>query len=145
MSVFIDTGVFVAAQNRSDANHKAARAALDLVLSRKLGRAFTSDYVFDEAVTLARVRTGSLAEAKAIASRILGRAPMPHVFDMLMVTGPVFRDALRVLETYEDKPLSVTDATSVALIRRRGIDRILSFDRDFDGVVDRLEPSERAR
>lgn len=142
MSVFVDTGVLVAAQNKRDTNHKAARASLDVVLSRKLGRAFTSDYVFDEAVTLARIRTGSLGEAKLIASRILGREPFPRVFDLLMVTGPVFREALRVLETYEDKTLSFTDATSVALIRTRGIDRILSFDSDFDGLVDRLDPRE---
>lgn len=142
MSVFVDTGVFVAAQNRRDKLHDAAVAALKDVATGKLGRAFTSDYVFDETVTLTRGRTGSLAEASKVASRILGRPPIPRVFDMLMVTGPAFREALRVLESYEDKPFSFTDATSVALVRQRAIERILSFDGDFDGIVERLDPRE---
>ncbi|HUR68006.1 MAG TPA: type II toxin-antitoxin system VapC family toxin [Candidatus Thermoplasmatota archaeon] len=140
MSVFVDTGIFVAAQNKRDANHKSARAAIDRLLTGELGRAFTSDYVFDETVTLARVRTGSLAEASLVASRILGRKPFPHVFDMAMVNAVIFRDALRILESYKDKPLSFTDATSIAIVRRRGIGTILSFDADFDGLVERLDP-----
>lgn len=140
MSVFVDTGVLVAAQNKRDTNHKTAARALALIPEGKLGRPFTSDYVFDEAVTLARVRTASHVEAMKMANRIVGGAPFPRVLDMLMVTGPVFRDALRVFTTYKDKPLSFTDATTIALVQRRGIDRVMSFDSDFDGVVPRLDP-----
>ena len=37
--------------------------------------------------------------------------------------------------------MSFTDATTVALAERRGIDRVLSFDDDFDGIVPRLDPA----
>lgn len=35
-----------------------------------------------------------------------------------------------------------TDATSIALCRRHDVDAILSFDDDFDGLVDRLDPAD---
>lgn len=56
------------------------------------------------------------------ATRIVGRAPMPHVFDMRMVTGPVFRDAIRVVETYRrdepGRPPQVADTFKRASARR---------------------------
>lgn len=144
MSILIDSGVFVAQQNRRDEAHDAAVRALDAVLSGRYGQAFTSDYVFDEAVTLARRRTKSHAEMMTLAHRILGMAPFPRVFEVLMVTGPVFRDAVRVLERYTDRDLSFTDATTIALVQRRGIGRVLSFDADFDGIVPRVDPRKAA-
>jgi predicted nucleic acid-binding protein len=59
---------------------------------------------------------------------------------MLHVSTAVFTDAIAVFERYDDQSLSFTDATSVALIDRHGIDGILSFDDDFDGVVRRFDP-----
>ena len=38
-----------------------------------------------------------------------------------------------------------TDATSVALCRRNDPDAIPSFDTDFDGIVERIEPESRTR
>lgn len=140
MSVFVDTGVFVAHQNRRDAEHAEAKRAMDAMGSGRWGRPFTSDYVLDEAVTLTRSRTGSHAEALVVAHRILGTAGYPPVFDLLMVTGPVFRRALEVFQTYDDQELSFTDATIVALVEHRRIDHVLSFDDDFDGIVPRIEP-----
>lgn len=142
MSVLVDSGLFIAIQNERDAGHAAAKRAMATVLSDRLGRAYTSDHVFDEAVTFTRMRTRSQPEAMKVADRILGVAPYPKVFEILMATGPVFRDAVRILREYGDKTLSFTDATSIALVRRRRIHRILSFDRDFDGIVERMDPRD---
>jgi len=57
MAIFIDTGVFVAARNKSDSNHGRARELLKSALSGDFGRILTSDYIMDESVTLALVRT----------------------------------------------------------------------------------------
>lgn len=48
----------------------------------------------------------------------------------------------RVFEQCDDQELSFTDATIVALTERHGIDRVLSFGDDFDGVVRRTDPAE---
>ena len=57
LSIFIDTGVFVAARNRSDINHERAVELLRKALKGEYGGLYTSDYVFDEAVTVALVGT----------------------------------------------------------------------------------------
>jgi hypothetical protein len=47
---------------------------------------------------------------------------------------------LDAFRRYNDQELSFTDAVTVALCERRGIDAVLSFDDDFDGLVERVEP-----
>ena len=49
MAVFIDTGIFVAARNKRDVNHKRAINPLRAALKGDYGAVYTSDYVFDEA------------------------------------------------------------------------------------------------
>ena len=44
-----------------------------------------------------------------------------------------------IFECYDDQSLSFTDATTVATLERHDIDRVLSFDDDFDGVAPRLD------
>jgi predicted nucleic acid-binding protein len=56
MSVFLDTGLYYALQNESAREHSAAKGAFEAVLSGRYGTAFTSEYVYDEAVTLVRKR-----------------------------------------------------------------------------------------
>ena len=52
------------------------------------------------------------------------------------------RAALETFRGYDDHTLSFTDATSIALCGSRGIDAVLSFDDDFDGLVDRIDPAD---
>lgn len=142
MTVLVDSGVFVAHVNRRDPGHAAARRTMAAVLADRWGRAFASDYILDESVTLARSRTRSHAVAVSVADLILGRRGFTPFFDLLMVTGPIFRRALELFEAYDDQELSFTDATTVALMERRRIDHVLSFDDDFDGIVPRIEPGQ---
>ncbi|WP_324759311.1 hypothetical protein [Haloarcula montana] len=44
-------------------------------------------------------------------------------------------------EPYADHGLSFTDAMTVVMVEQHDIDAVLSFDDDFDGIVDRLEPT----
>lgn len=142
LSLFVDSGVFIALQNKRDAQHKSAVTALRALARGAYGRGFTSDFILDEAVTGTRARTRSLADAMAVGNRILGLRGFPRILDILPVGGPVVRDALRVLMTYKEKALSFTDATTIALVKARGIDRVLSFDADFDGILERLDPRQ---
>lgn len=140
MSVLVDTGVIVAALNQRAPDHHQAKNGLDAAFSGRYGRVFTTDYVFDEVVTLALKKTRSHETAMVMANTLLGRDGSPRLFDMLMMTGAVFREAVDVFGKYTDQALSFTDATTIAFMRRRGIDQVLSFDRGFDGIVARLAP-----
>ncbi|MEF8906195.1 MAG: type II toxin-antitoxin system VapC family toxin [Haloarculaceae archaeon] len=142
MTVLVDTGVLYADHDTDATRHEVAAEALDAVYDGELGQPYISDYVFDEAITLARTRTGSFASAKRLSDRLRGRGEYPRVFEMLHVSMAVFADAVAVFERYDDQQLSFTDATIVALIERHAIDSVLSFDDDFDGVVRRTDPAE---
>lgn len=141
MTALVDTGVLYADHDTDATRHDAASDALDAVYDGEFGHPYVSDYVFDEALTLTRKRTGSHAAAMQLSDRLRGREQYPRVYEILHVSTAVFSDAITVFERYDDQALSFTDATSVALIDRHGIDAVLSFDDDFDGVVTRIDPA----
>lgn len=143
MSVFVDTGLFYALQNTRAQNHEEAKRALATAGSGRYGRLYTSEYVYDEAVSLVRSRRG-YREAKLVGDRILGGGGFPAAYDVLTVSRDDFESALDVFRTYRDHPLSFTDATTIALMDAHRIDSLLSFDADFDGIVERLDPGEGA-
>jgi predicted nucleic acid-binding protein len=49
-----------------------------------------------------------------------------------------FKEAWRLFPQYADRGLSFTDCTSIALLKTRGIESIVSFDADFDGIAPRI-------
>ncbi|MCT9095440.1 type II toxin-antitoxin system VapC family toxin [Haloarchaeobius sp. HME9146] len=140
MSVLVDTGVFFAHHDRDAERHDAAVETFDNLLDGAYGQPYTCDYVLDETVTLTRVRTGSFEAADTVVSRILGEEPFPDVFEMVHAGPAEVRGALEMFRTYDDHDLSFTDAMLVHLCEHRDIDAVLSFDDDFDGVVNRIEP-----
>lgn len=141
MTILVDTGVLYGDHDIDATRHDAASDALDAVYDGRFGLPYVSDYIYDEAVTLTLTRSGSFPAAKRLGKRLRGVDPYPRTYEMLRVSRAVFADAVEIFESYDDQVLSFTDATSVALARRHDIDRILSFDDDFDGLVQRIDPS----
>jgi hypothetical protein len=140
MSVFVDTGVLYAHHDTDATRHEVGVAALTRVLqSAEYGRAMTSDYVYDEVVTLTQRRTGDVAAGVEVGRRIRGDG-YPAAIELLYASPRLFEAAVDVYETYPDQGLSFTDAMTVAMVDHHDIDAILSFDDDFDGVTDRLVP-----
>lgn len=140
MTVFLDTGVLYADHDGNAPRHDAASTALDAVYDGEFGQPYVSDYIYDEAVTLTLKRGGVFAPAQRIGEKIRGVDPFPNVYEFLRVSAAVFDDAVDVFERYDDQALSFTDATTVALCRRHDIDAVMSFDDDFDGVTERVDP-----
>lgn len=141
MSLLIDTGLFYAQQDEDASRHDTATRALMEALGSEFGRLYTSDYVHDEAVTLVRKRMGTFEDAKTVSDRITGTDSVAPI--KLLFVGERYLDpSLDVFERYSDHGLSFTDATTIALVKAHDIDSVLSFDDDFDGIVDRLDPEE---
>ncbi len=134
MSVFIDTGVFVAARNTRDINHKRAVELLEKAIRGEYGEIFTSDYVFGEAVTVALVRTGRPDVAARTGQLIL---TMPGI-RVVFVDEELFKNAWARFVRLAAKGLSFTDCATLAIMDRYKIDYLLSFDRGFDGLVKRI-------
>lgn len=133
MSVFINTGVFYAQHDRDAPQHEPATTAMQTIISGRYGRLYTSEYVYDETVTLTRSRTGRFDDARAVGDRIRGIDPYPGAITMLHVSETLFERTIETFERYSDHSLSFTDASTVALTEHHDVDHVLSFDDDFDG------------
>jgi predicted nucleic acid-binding protein len=136
MTALIDTGIFIAFNNTKDVNHNRALTLVREIVEGKHGAAFTTDYIFDEAVTTALVRTGKHKIAIELGNQILG--VNVKFVNIIQVDLASFSQAWKLFNKYIDKKLSFIDCISIAVIENYGLNKIVSFDKDFDGIVPRL-------
>lgn len=141
MTVLIDTGVLYADHDTDATRHEVASTALEAVYDGEFGQPFVSEYVYDEAVTLTVKRSNSVAAAKRLGKRLRGADSYPKTYELLHVSPSLFHDTIEIFERYDDQGLSFTDATLITQYREHDIGTILSFDDDFDGLVDRVDPA----
>jgi predicted nucleic acid-binding protein len=134
MAVFIDTGIFVALRNADDELHTRSKELMKKALKAEFGRIYTSDYVVDEAITTALVRTRRHDLATDIGKYII---ESPRI-TKLWTTENIFENAWRKLKTLRDKPLSFTDCITLAQAETNNIKQVLSFDSGFDGLIHRI-------
>ncbi|MHB8606266.1 MAG: type II toxin-antitoxin system VapC family toxin [Thermoplasmatota archaeon] len=137
LSVFLDTGVLVAAVWPRDAMHDRALDVLARIASRRLGAASTSDLVLAESFTFLRAKARRRDAVDALASLAFGedRAP-PLVRDVHRVHGARFAATLALFRNEFDRGLSFADASTVVLVRELGIQRVATWDRGFRGLVE---------
>jgi len=128
--VFYDTWAFVALANRRDPDHLAAADA-DRDLEARGRVAITSDYVFDETLTLVHTSAGAdaaLAVADALLAQIEGTELM-----LIDVTAARRERAVALFRKLApDTPrLSFTDCTSFAIMAELGVDAAFTADAHF--------------
>ncbi len=134
MAVFIDTTIFVAVRNRQDKNHVRARQLMERALKGEFGRLYTSDYVADEAITTALTRTHNHTMAVNTGRYIIESPRIERMF----IGNEEFKLAWEKFQKLQGKFISFTDCSSLALLERHRINRIMSFDSDFDGLLSRV-------
>jgi predicted nucleic acid-binding protein len=120
--VFVDTSGWYAYARGDDPAHDGACRALE----QWEGRLVTSDYVFDETVTLSRARLGPAAALK-IGAALLD----PGVVDLVRLLPEDFDDAWELFRKGKDKEWSFTDCTSFAVMRRLRLHAAVATDRHF--------------
>lgn len=122
-ALFVDTGVWLALLDTADPLHPQARAAL----SEHRGLPFiATDLVLAETVTLVRRELGP-ERARAFGTEFLdgkiGTPVYPEERD--------WREGLALIGKFVEQRLSLTDAVSIAVIRRMDFERVASFDKHF--------------
>lgn len=133
--VFIDTGAFVALNDRKDAHH--ARAMKWLRAYR--GRFVTSGDVLDESITRLRYDAG-LEPARRLREQVAAMEQRQRL-------AIVWRDrdlhtaAWEVLDRFDDIALSFTDAVNISIARTRRCEAVFGFDEDFAAAGFVLVPS----
>jgi hypothetical protein len=134
MAIFIDTGIFVALRNADDELHARSEELMRNALKGGFGRICTSDYVVDEAITTALMRTKRHDLAIDLGTYII---ESPRI-TRLWIAEDSFEMAWEKFKAFSDKPLSFTDCASLALMEKNHIKQIMSFDSGFDGLVQRI-------
>lgn len=128
MSVFIDSGAFVAALFRSDRHHQAFRA-LFLKIPRKCS---TSMLVVSETYSwfLHKLDEESAREFLGFVNAIEG-------LTVLDVPAALQRDAQRILDRFRGSKLTYVDAVSLVLIEKHKLKQVWGTDRDltFSGAA----------
>lgn len=127
--IFVDSSYFIAVANREDRWHEEANR-----LTRRLEREtiVVSDLVLSEAVT--------------VVGAVLGGKAGKETYDVIVDTCSVeYATAERcasaiALYLHYDGTLSFADAFSLVVMQEAGIQKIASFDADFDRVrgIERL-------
>jgi predicted nucleic acid-binding protein len=120
--IFLDTSAIYALADRADPNHRRAREALQAALDA--GEALlTHNYVLVESMALIQRRLGVTAALRF--------ARDAEAFEVDWVDESTHADALARLEKTAARGLSLVDAVSFLIMRRRGIRVALAFDADF--------------
>ncbi len=130
MAVFLDTGILVAEANIDDSLHSNAVEILSQINSGIYGNWIcTSDYVFDEALTLMYIRTGNIALSKGLAKRLLSLDGL----NLLRVDEGLFKESTSRYLAQSGK-LSFTDCTTVELMKQNEITHLATFDSGFNSI-----------
>ena len=121
--VFVDTSALYALLVETDDNHRAARTAASSFRDRD-ARLVTSSFVVLETVTLLQTRAGIAAV------RIFYRDVLP-LLTVAWVGEEHLHRAMAALLGASKRGVSLTDWSSITLMRERGIAHIFAFDEDF--------------
>lgn len=132
MSVFLDTGVILAARNADDNLHERGFELFRRSLEDEFGRIYTSDYVLDETMTVLLSRTRNRELARNAVEAIL----KSELIETLWTDKKVFMVAIDKFGKHKKTNLSFTDCTILSHMEARKIDNLASFDSGFSGLVE---------
>ena len=123
MSVFVETSAIVAIVDAGQDRHADAAAAWEAALDS--GRAlYTSNYVLVETFALVQRRLG-LAACREVSTALV------PLLSRLWVDETLHQTALAAVFAADSRSLSFVDCTSFEIMRRHGLEEVLTLDRDF--------------
>lgn len=134
MRLFVDTSAWAALYDTSDKYHLYATQGINNLLGHSV-TFVTSDYIFDETVTLLMRRNG-----KHQAVRFGIWALKAENIELLSIDNEVWRAAWEMFQSYDDKQWAFTDCTSFVLMRKQNLHRAFAFDQHFEQAGFQLWP-----
>lgn len=120
--VFVDTRAWFASFVPNDPDYQAASEWLD----QNRAALVTSDYIFDELMTLFKTR-GEFDRALIVGDQLRRK----QIANVLTLTEGDLDAAWRAFSQFRDKAWSFTDCTSFAVMQRLEIREAFSFDHHF--------------
>ena len=138
--VFVDTSGLHALVDKKDAAHAAARETA-AALARRGSKLVVTDYVVDETVTLARVRSG-----ESVALRVLDLIEQSVGIRVERIDTARFDATKAYFRKHVDHTYSFTDCSSFVIMRELRIRAALTTDGHFaEAGFEPLLPVPRRR
>jgi len=132
--IIVDTGIIAAFYNKKDEHHSRAFELLNNLRKGIYGTGIITDYILDETVTLLNMRTKrpepALKAGQIIIEEKIGKF-FPLTVDLVYKTWKIY-------QKYVIKGLSFTDCTILAVAEFIECEDVLSFDKEFDGIINRV-------
>lgn len=123
--VLVDSSGLYALADHRDPCHPAAERCIATLLKARVGLVLT-DYIIDEACTLAKARVGGYG-----ALRLLEIVEQSKGFRLLWIGEERFELAKAFFRKHADHGYSFTDCTSFIIMRELGIGDALTSDEHF--------------
>ena len=120
--ILVDTGAWYALVDKKDPDHSAAAA----FLRNNRIPLLTTNFIFDETVTLLRRRLGWI-----IAGRFGSQLKDSRLTTLVAVQRENEERAWELFLKFKDQDFSYTDCTSFAVMGALKVDTAFSFDRHF--------------
>lgn len=127
--IFVDTGAWYAVVDKKDPDHKQAETFLKTNKTPLL----TTNFIFDETVTLLRSRLG-FDVAKGFGQNLKNSS----LVGIVAVKDEDEERAWQIFLKYKDQDFSFTDCTSFAVMERLKLDTAFSFDSHFEAMKFRV-------
>ena len=137
MSVLLDTSFVVALAFTDDRDSARATALFEEIAEGRHGAGFVTDFVVNEALTLAWVRSRRSRVVSDLAGLLLAPDPADRPGRLLFVGERAFHEAAR-LHRRHHATLSFTDCTHLAVMAERGLTKIATFESGFEGFAEVL-------
>jgi len=129
--LFIDSSIWIAFAVSAESRHSEAVTIMKSHTEAGVAL-FTSNDVIDETVTRLLYWTG-LFKTELFYTNFLDNVRKGTV-TQLWTDEILQNEAWYLIKKFSDHKLSLTDATSIALLRRFNLDAIVTFDEDFKKV-----------
>jgi predicted nucleic acid-binding protein len=128
MRLFVDTSAWLALNDKNDQHHGEAVSRSARIKQQKI-QLVTSEYVFDESITIIRYRVSHRAAV------IFGDALMSStIVSIEGITDEERLKAWALFKKYGDKELSFTDCTSFELMMKLRLQKAFAFDNHFTQI-----------
>lgn len=129
--IFVDTGAWYALVDKNDPEHAKAK---DFLRENKFPF-ITTNFIFDETVTLIRMRLGW-----NIAKNFGQRLKESSFVTLVIIKNEDEERAWEIFLKFRDKDFSYTDCTSFAILERLKLDTVFTFDRHFYSMKFQVVP-----
>lgn len=129
--IFVDTSAWLAYLQPEEPRHKEIKKIFTKLTKERLILCLSND-VTDEIITLLVRKINKPLLKKFI--KYLEEAKEEKSVTEFWVDEPTRGEALKLVDKYFEHKLSLTDATSLALMKRFKIKTIISLDSDFKKV-----------